>query len=89
MTDTTSWRDDYGQIITKLIAEGATIDGVADQLDMPLDLVADILARTHPLGPVLHRWAQRAAAKTTTCPSTTASSGWPTAQTDSSGRSSS
>ena len=48
------WRDDYGQIISRLIAEGATIDGVADQLDMPLDLVADILART--LAPILMRW---------------------------------
>ncbi len=50
------WRDDYGQIITKLIAEGDTIDAIADQLDMAPDLVADILARTHPLAPILERW---------------------------------
>jgi len=55
------WRDDYGQIITKLIAEGDTIDAIADQLDMAPDLVADLL--DHPLAPVLQRWAQRAVRK--------------------------
>ena len=57
MHPTTGWRDDYGQIISKLIAEGDTIDAIADQLDMLVDDVADILARTHPLGPVLQSLA--------------------------------
>ena len=55
------WRDDYGQINSRLIAEGDTIDAIADQLDMLVDDVADILARTHPLGPVLQSWAARSA----------------------------
>jgi len=61
MHDTTSWRGAYGQIISKLIAEGATVDAIADQLDMAPDLVADLL--DHPLAPVLQRWAQRAVRK--------------------------
>ena len=43
---------------------------IADQLDMLVDDVADILARTHPLAPILRKWAERASAPPTTCPST-------------------
>jgi len=42
---------------------------------MLVDDVADILARTHPLAPILRKWAERASAPPTTCPSTRGS-GW-------------
>ena len=54
MQDTASWRGDYFKIITKLIAEGATIDAVADRLDMLVDDVAALI--DHPLAPILERW---------------------------------
>ena len=48
------WRDDYLKIVAQMVAEGATIDAIADQLDMAPDLVADLL--DHPLAPILERW---------------------------------
>jgi len=54
------WKDDYLQVISRLMAEGDTIDAIADQLDMAPDLVADLLG--HPLAPVLQSWAARSAA---------------------------
>ena len=56
------WKDEYLQIINQMVAEGDTIYGVADRLDLLKHEVEDILARTHPLGPVLQSWAARSAA---------------------------
>ena len=58
MTDATSWRDDYRKIAAQMINSSPEISlrEVAARLDMAPDLVADILARTHPLSPVLERW---------------------------------
>ena len=65
----TTWRDDYRKIAAELISSSPEISlpEVADRLAMPADLVADLL--DHPMSGILQRWAQRAASKPTTCPS--------------------
>jgi len=63
-TDTTSWRGCYLEIANRLLDSnpGISIPELAQHLDMLTDDAADIAA-------ILQRWAQRAASKPTTCPS--------------------
>lgn len=64
MTDTTSWRDAYARRAQQIIgAKDISIGELAQRLDLPEHDAADI-------ADILRRWAQRAARKPTTCPST-------------------